>query len=112
MSETPVREVSRDVIVKAAKKAIARARQDEAIISTPLARKLMKVARAHDRFLLGAWYRASCGCLVGNLHGPTTDGDGLSTAEYSVGVYFDEALRDLKFGAPFTPQVTILEVTS
>lgn len=114
----PVREVSRDVIVKAAKRAIAQARDEGETISLSLARRLLKVARTNDRFLLGMWYKDGCGCLVGNLHGPDIDADRLPESEYQVGIQFDHLLRDFrvtKFNARFKGHLkvaTILQVAA
>lgn len=109
MTPIPVREVSRDTIVTAAKEAIAVTRDRAQAVSTPLARRLLKVARTHDRFMLGSWYRGDCGCLVGNLHGPDIDAGRLTEAEYLVGIHFEESLLHLR--ANPHPR-TILEVTS
>lgn len=111
MKDLSVREVDRETIVTAARKAIksARAEYGESV-PTPLVRRLMKVARTHDKFSLGQWRWGDCGCLIGNLHGPGPWGaDGLSDAEYTVGLRFDAILRPLRddLGRP-----TILEVVS
>lgn len=91
--------IPRDEIVEAAQSAIATTRAKGDIVPTSLVRRLMKVARTHDEFLLGGWRLGSCGCLIGNLYGPGMPlGAGGMCAnvpdlEVSLGIDFDNALE-------------------
>ncbi len=104
----PVHEVSREIIVKAARASIRATRGRGTPVSLGLARRVMKTARAHDRFLLGTWYRGDCGCLIGNMLGHG-DSDEMTEAEFRIGLEFERLLSD--FRPPVIPR-TILEVTS
>lgn len=85
-------EVPRDTVVKAARAAIAAAREDGATVPTPLVRRLMKVARTETDFALGDWWVGSCGCLIGNLYGEHIDVEDIPDPEYPIGVKFDAEL--------------------
>lgn len=95
MSTIRTYKVSREGVVQAAQEAIKRARE-ELHVSTPLVRRLMKVARTAPEFAIGTWYiNGRCGCLVGNLLGQKSMYTGAMTvAEELVGVDFDALIRD------------------
>lgn len=89
--------VDRETVVNAAEAAIRFARKDRgAEVDTPLARRLMRVARTAPAFALGDWVVGGCGCLVGTLHNATElsgfDADLLPAEEYAVGMEFEDAL--------------------
>jgi hypothetical protein len=86
--------VSREVVVRSAETAIREARA-RYTVPTVLVRRLMRVARTADEFVLGTWVRGDCGCLVGNLlgHVPGTR-DPFRAALVSIGMRFDRELVD------------------
>lgn len=59
-----------------------------------MVRRLMRVAREHDEFLVGGWRRGKCGCLLGNLYGDEFNWRRLPQVEYRIGLQFDWILRE------------------
>lgn len=85
--------VSRDEILSAAKVAIAETRAgvdcNPVAVTTATARRVLKVARTDEKFLLGDWHIGSCGCLIGNLIGEGVNYDKLPEDLYRIGIKFD-----------------------
>lgn len=91
--EPLVFEMDRDLVVRAAQRAIAATRESGFEVSLGLVRRLLRVARTNPEFAMGDWFIAGrCGCLIGNMYGGPVVVDRLSEAEYRVGLEFDDAL--------------------
>lgn len=89
MAPTRYINVSRDVIVRAAKGAIANVRAEGHEVTTATARTVLKSARSHDKYLLHEWHIGSCGCLIGNLIGESIDIESVPAELIAIGIDFD-----------------------